>query len=88
MSLENLKFELKKLIIEECEKEDVSPDDIDDHLLLFSKEIGLELDSLDALQISMGIQKKYGVRLGDSKEFRRHVTTIQELAEYIQQQNA
>ena len=83
MDLEQLKYDIKDLIIVECEKEDITPDDIPDDAELFSDESGLELDSLDALQISMGLLKKYDVRLGDSKEFRRNVTTIQKLAEYI-----
>jgi len=86
---EKLKLDLKKMIIEECEKEDIIPEDIDDSVELFSNESGLELDSLDALQISMGLQNKFGVRLGDSKEFRRVVTTVDALADYIiNEQNA
>jgi len=80
---EKLKFDLKKMIIEECEKEDISPEDISDDVELFSDKSGLELDSLDALQISMGLQNNYGIRLGDSKEFRRVVTSIDNLTEYI-----
>jgi len=87
MDIEQLKHDLKVMIIEECEKEDITPQEIRDDLELFSDEIGLELDSLDALQISMGLQKKYSVRLGDSKEFRRRVTTIQKLAEFIIEEN-
>ncbi len=88
MDLEQLKYDLKTLIIDECEKDHISPEEVKDNLKLFSKEIGLELDSLDALQISMALQKKYGIRLGDSKEFRRRVTSIQELAEFIVTNNA
>ena len=87
MDFEQLKYDLKELIIEECEKEDITPDEIRDDVMLFSDESGLELDSLDALQISMGLLNKYSVRLGDSKEFRRNVTTIEKLAEYIQKEN-
>ena len=83
MDFEQLKYDIKDMIIVECEKEDIEPDDIADDVELFSEESGLELDSLDALQISMGLLNKYGVRLGDSKEFRRNVTTIEKLAEYI-----
>lgn len=83
MNFEQLKYDIKDMIIVECEKEDIEPDDIPDGVELFSEESGLELDSLDALQISMGLLNKYGVRLGDSKEFRRTVTTIEKLAEYI-----
>ncbi len=84
MDFEQLKYDIKKMIIDECEKEDIEPQDIDDNEMLFSDNNDLELDSLDALQISMGLLKKYEVRLGDSKEFRRNVTTIEKLAEYIQ----
>lgn len=83
VDFEQLKYDIKDMIIVECEKEDIEPDDIADDVELFSDESGLELDSLDALQISMGLLNKYGVRLGDSKEFRRNVTTIEKLAEYI-----
>jgi acyl carrier protein len=83
VDLEKLKHDLKMLIIEECEKDEVDAVDIQDDVKLFSEEMGLELDSLDALQISMALNKKYGIRLADSKDFRRRVTTIQELAEFI-----
>jgi acyl carrier protein len=87
MDFKQLKYELKELIIEECEKEDIIPEEIKDDVMLFSDESGLELDSLDALQISKGLLNRYGVRLGDSKDFRRNVTTIEKLAEYIQKEN-
>lgn len=88
MDSEKLKYDLKKMIIDECEKEDISPEDIADDVELFSEKSGLELDSLDALQISMGLQNKFGIRLGDSKEFRRIVTTINDLARYVNEHNA
>jgi len=72
------------MIIEECEKDDIEPEEIGDDIELFSDESGLELDSLDALQISMGLQNQFGIRLADTKDFRRVVTTINALAEYIQ----
>jgi acyl carrier protein len=81
---EALKLRLKQMIIEECEKEEMEPGEIGDDVVLFSEESGLELDSLDALQISMGLQTQFGVRLADSKDFRRIVTTVNELADYIQ----
>ncbi len=79
-----LKLRLKTMIIEECEKEDITPEEVADDVELFSDKSGLELDSLDALQISMGLQNQFQVRLGDSKDFRRVVTTINNLADYIQ----
>lgn len=88
MDIEKLKYDLKKMIIDECEKEDIRPQDIADDVELFSDKSGLELDSLDALQISMGLQNKFGIRLGDSKDFRRVVTTIDSLALYVKENNA
>lgn len=81
---ETLKLRLKKMIIEECEKYDVEPEELGDDVELFSEKSRLELDSIDALQISMGLQYQFGIRLADSKDFRRVVTTINALAEYIQ----
>ena len=83
MDIDKIKYDIKKMIIEECEKDEFEPNDIGDDIELFSPKSGLDLDSLDALAISMGLQKMYGVRLGDSKEFRRTVTTIEKLADYI-----
>jgi len=88
VDIEQLKYNLKSMIIQECEKEDISPEDIADDVELFSDKSGLELDSLDALQISMGLQNKFGIRLVDSKDFRRVVTTIDNLVAYINEQNA
>ena len=79
-----LKLRLKTMIIEECEKEEITPAELADDVELFSDASGLELDSLDALQISMGLQTQFKIRLGDSKDFRRVVTTINNLADYVQ----
>ena len=75
------------MIIDECEKEDITPEDIANDIELFSDKSGLELDSWDSLQISMGLQNQFGIRLGDSKDFRRVVTTIDNLALYINEKN-
>lgn len=80
----DLKIRLKTMIFTECDIEDISPNDLNDDVMLFSDDSGLGLDSLDALQISMGLQNQFGTRLVDSKEFRRHVTTIDALADFIQ----
>ncbi len=49
----------------------------------FGPESRLNLDSLDALQISIAIQKKYGVRMPDSKETRRALVSLAALAEHL-----
>lgn len=81
--MSDLKYELKKLIIEECEKE-CEIEDVKDDAQLFGPESVLELDSMDALQISMALHKKYGLKTTDSKELRKIMVSINTLAEYIE----
>ncbi len=77
-----LRLELKALIVESCDK-DCAPDSITDDEILFGPEAPLQLDSLDALQISMAIKKQYGLRLPDSKETRRILSNIANLADHL-----
>jgi acyl carrier protein len=79
----DLRRELKALIIEACDK-DCAPDSIGDDELLFGPEAPLQLDSLDALQVSMAIKKKYGLRLPDSKETRRVLSSVANMAEHLE----
>lgn len=74
--------ELKELILSAADK-DEPPGGVTDDEVLFSPESRLLLDSLDALQISMEIQKRYGIRMPDSKETRRALSSIAHLAEYL-----
>ncbi len=78
-----LETRLKQMILKECDIEHITADKFADDIQIFSDESQLGLDSLDALQISVGLQKEFNIRLPDSKSFRRHVTTINELATYI-----
>ncbi len=77
-----LRLELKTLIVEACDK-DCDPTAITDDEILFGPEAPLQLDSLDALQVSMAIKKKYGLRLPDSKETRRVLANIAHMAEHL-----
>ena len=74
--------ELKQLIIDACDK-DVDPENVADDEILFGESARLALDSLDALQVSMALQKRFGVRLVDSKETRRILTSVASLATYL-----
>ena len=76
------KRELKVLILSAADK-DEPPGGLSDDEILFGPASRLLLDSLDALQISMEIQKRYGLRMPDSKETRRALSSIVHLAEYL-----
>ena len=76
--------ELKTLILEAAEKAE-PPGGLGNDEALFGPDSRLALDSLDALQVSMAIQERYGVRMPDSKETRRALTSIAHLAQHIAQ---
>ncbi|PKO87570.1 MAG: acyl carrier protein [Betaproteobacteria bacterium HGW-Betaproteobacteria-12] len=80
---QDLRHELKALIIEACDK-DCTPAEITDDEQLFGPEAPLQLDSLDALQISMAIKKQYGLRLPDSKDTRRILSSVANLAGHLE----
>jgi acyl carrier protein len=80
---EKLKRELKELIVEECDL-DITADDIGDDDALFGSDSPIGLDSVDALQISIAVQNKYGVVITDSKILRRVMKSINTFADYIQ----
>ena len=75
--------DLKQLLLEACDK-DEPPGGLSADEILFGPQSRLDLDSLDALQISMAIQKRYGVRMPDSKETRRALASLETLAAYLQ----
>ena len=74
--------ELKTLILAAVEKGE-PPGGLRDDEPWFGDDSRLGLDSLDALQISMAIQKKYGVRMPDSKDTRRALVSVTALAEHL-----
>jgi acyl carrier protein len=76
---------LKALVLEAAEKPEPPGGLLDDEPLFGSK-ARVDFDSLDALQISMAVQKRYGVRMNDSKETRRAMETIAHLAAHLQKQ--
>ncbi len=82
-----LLFELKQLIIDALDLEDISPEDIGNETLLFSEE-GLALDSIDALELGVALRKKYHLQLvsGDS-QVREHFRSLRTLAEFVRSQN-
>lgn len=82
MDREQLKLELKQLIVLECEKK-VSPELIGDDAILIGSEGSLELDSLDALQIALAIKRQYGKRIDGNNRTRAVLTSINTLADFI-----
>lgn len=83
--MQSLELEIKELIISSLSLEDISPDDIDTGAPLFVE--GLGLDSIDALELGLALQKRYGVALtADSQETRRHFASVRTLADFVASQ--
>ena len=81
--MDNLKQEIKTLIISALELEDVKPEDIVDSAPLFRE--GLGLDSIDALELGVAIKKKFGVKLSaENADNKKHFASVDALAAYIE----
>ena len=77
-----LKKEIKELIIKSLDLEDITVDDIKDDEPLFND--GLCLDSIDALEIGMALQKKYKLSMDSDKEQNsKYFYSINTLADYV-----
>lgn len=79
---EQLELELKQLLIGALALEDVSPQDIDSSAPLFGA--GLGLDSIDALELVMALQRKYGFKAAETPEFNREtLASVNALADFV-----
>ena len=74
--------ELKGLLISELNLEDITPDDIDPSAPLFRD--GLGLDSIDALELAVVLDKKYGIKIKSSDERNKEIfSSLNSLADFI-----
>lgn len=77
-----LNLEIKELIISSLGLEDIAPEDIDDAAPLFGE--GLGLDSVDALELGLALQKHFGIQFNTKKQnLREHFTDINTLAAFV-----
>ena len=81
--MEALKQELKAKIIEALNLEDIAIEDINDNDPLFGD--GLGLDSIDALELIVLLDKVYGIRLADPKQGKTIFESVETMAKYIEE---
>ncbi|WOB76098.1 phosphopantetheine-binding protein [Achromobacter xylosoxidans] len=80
--MNQLETELKTLVIESLGLEDIGPDDIDREANLFGD--GLGLDSVDALELGLALQKRYGISIDpETRNMREHFASIANLTEFV-----
>lgn len=80
--MSDLRTELKEKIIEQLNLEDMTVADISDNELLFGDGVGL--DSIDALELIVLLEKDYGIKLTDPKEGKKIFVNISTMADYIE----
>ena len=78
----NVKEKLKRVLIEDLNLEDVTPEELEDDMALFDE--GLGLDSLDAVELVVIVQKHFGVEIKDMVESRPAFQSINTLALFIE----
>ncbi len=81
--MEELILKIKEQVIEVLNLEDVEPDDIDTDDPLFGD--GLGLDSIDALELIVLLEKQYGIKIEDPKDGKKIFYSIRTIAEYIEE---
>ena len=81
--MDELKHNLKVQLIEQLNLEDLTPDDINTADPLFGE--GLGLDSIDALEIIVLLQKEYGIKIDDPKKGKEIFQSIDTLAAFIKE---
>jgi len=82
--MENLIQNLKVQIIEQLNLAETKPEDIDASAPLFGE--GLGLDSIDALELIVLLEKNYGLKIADPKDAKNIFQSVKTLAEYISAQ--
>jgi len=84
--MEDLKLTLKKQIIEELNLQNITVEDIGDDMPLFAE--GLGLDSIDALELVVIMEKHHGIKITDESVGKEVLHSIDTMAAYIQAENA
>lgn len=79
--MDKLKAQLKEQILEALSMEEMKPEEIDDNAPLFGE--GLGLDSIDALELIVLMEKQYGIKLSNPAEGKEVFKSINVMAEYI-----
>ena len=80
----SLETEIKEMVINDLGMKDIKLEEFSDDILLFGEGIGL--DSLDAVELVVLIQKKYGINIENIENNREALATIASLAEFVRQQ--
>jgi acyl carrier protein len=83
LKIDDIKQQIKEMIISALEIEDIKPENIDDSAPLFGE--GLGLDSIDALELGIALKKRFGLKLSsENADNKKHFASVDALAVYIE----
>jgi len=86
-SVETLEAEIKELIVDALALEDIKPEEIETEAPLFGE--GLGLDSIDALELAMALEERYGVTIEDDPEQNQRIfASVNSLADFVRARRA
>ena len=86
MTEKDLIGKLKLQLIEQLNLEDLTPEEIGDDMMLFGDEMGL--DSIDALEIIVLLEKDYGVKIESQEEGKKVFLSVRSIAQFIMENQA
>ena len=88
LNLQEIKLEVKKLIVETLNMQGIVPSEIKDDIPLLSGENTIKIDSIDVLELVIAIQKKFNVRLDDQNLARHIINTVDTISDFVYAQQA
>ena len=80
----DLKADIKRMIVETLNLQDIKPEDIEDDVILFGGENTLGLDSIDAIELVMAVQRDFKVRIDDQNLAREVLKDVNSIAAFIE----
>ena len=86
-SLEDIKLEVKKLIIQTLKFKNINPEDILDDVSFFSGENNIRIDSIDSLELVLAIQKQFTVKINNQNLARVIINTVNSISEFVYSQH-
>lgn len=86
-SIEEIRYDVKKLIIDTLKFEGIRPEDIKDDLNFFSGENTIKIDSIDVIELVVAIQKKFNVKIDDQNLAKDVINTVNSIAEFVYAQH-
>jgi acyl carrier protein len=82
-SLEDIKLEVKNVIVQTLNFKNVKPEDIIDDVNLFSGENSIKIDSIDSLELVLEIQRQFKVKINNQNLARVIINTVNSISEFV-----